>query len=739
MFASLARAIARHPVATIVAWALAAAGMLAVSLVGVGDGNLFDRTASGVPTVDGADSTFVLEKRQELAPTDVGPTLTIELTGVDPAAAPLREAVSSFAATIATRAGVVSVAHPYAFVPGPAFNPASAPASTGGDNPLIGADGHSLLINVAYTPFAADGAAVAEHEQVIVVAERALSTIGGVATPVRHFSNPLLFAEFNHQIERDLIVGEAIAIPVALFVMILVFGGFLAASAPTIGALASISGGLAVLFGFSHILDLDQSSINVVTVLGIGLSIDYGLLMVSRYREELARRGKNRMSALEATLSTAGRTVFFSALTVAISVGGMLLFSADIIRGIGSAALGVVVMALMTALTLVPAVMYQYGHRLAALSVLGRVPGLRVILGRTADVSSEEGFFSRLAASTQRRPWIVIVAVTGVLAVFATPLAHLSVRNSEVELLPASNEYRQFLNGFDQRYPALAEPQIDVLADASPAELEAWLTGVVTLDGVSHVGESTNLGGFASAGVFTEHADQASDQATSLLHDIRAVEADFPIYVGGQAAIQVDFVEALQDGAVWAAGLVVLATFVLLFLMTGSLLVPVKTLVINGASLSATLGVVQWIFGDGHLERLLGFTSTGGVETYVLVMIVAFGFGLAMDYEVFLLARIKELVDRGVPNDRAVRLGLQRSGRIITSAALIIILVFAGFAFGQILVIKQVGIGLAFAVLLDATLVRMLLVPATMTLLGDWNWWAPAPLRRLYDRRGIAH
>jgi RND superfamily putative drug exporter len=198
-------------------------------------------------------------------------------------------------------------------------------------------------------------------------------------------------------------------------------------------------------------------------------------------------------------------------------------------------------------------------------------------------------------------------------------------------------------------------------------------------------------------------------------------------------------VDSLGDGAPWALGLVVLATFVLLFLMTGSLLVPVKTLIINGLSLGATLGIVSWIFTDGHLQGPLQFTSTGGIETYVLVMIIAFGFGLSMDYEVFLLARIKEHIDAGETNDEAVRRGLQRSGRIITSAAAVIVLVFVGFASGQLLVIKEVGIGLAVAVFLDATLVRMLLVPATMTLLGNWNWWAPAPLRRLYARVKIEH
>ncbi|MFP5359966.1 MAG: MMPL family transporter, partial [Actinomycetes bacterium] len=233
--------------------------------------------------------------------------------------------------------------------------------------------------------------------------------------------------------------------------------------------------------------------------------------------------------------------------------------------------------------------------------------------------------------------------------------------------------------------------------------------------------------------------DATGPEAVAIVQEIRDLPADVVINVGGAAAAQIDFIDAISEGALVAGALVVVATFVLLFLMTGSLLVPVKTLLINALSLLATLGVVTWIFGDGNLESLLGFTSTGGVETYVAVIIVAFGFGLAMDYEVFLLARVKEYVDAGESNDAAVRKGLQRSGRIITSAAAVIVLVFLGFAMGDLLMIKEVGVGLAFAVVLDATVVRLLLVPATMTLLGDWNWWAPGPLRRLHQRIGLTH
>jgi RND superfamily putative drug exporter len=255
----------------------------------------------------------------------------------------------------------------------------------------------------------------------------------------------------------------------------------------------------------------------------------------------------------------------------------------------------------------------------------------------------------------------------------------------------------------------------------------------MSVDPAAEVGTAVTLG------VRLDTDDAGGEDASDVVHAIRQSEPGFPFWVTGQAANQIDFVEALLEGLPLAATIVVTATLVLLFLMTGSLLVPVKALLVNVVSLTASLGVTVWIFQDGHLEGVLDFTSPGGLESYVVAVALAFGFGLAMDYEVFLLARIKELYDAGLDNDRAVRLGLQRSGRIITSAALIIIVVFAGFVAGDLLVIKEVGVALAVTVLVDATLVRMLLVPATMTLLGEWNWWAPAPLRRLYERSAISH
>jgi len=744
VFASIAGFIARRPRTVLIAWVFAALGMYVLATVGVGGGGLFDRASTSLPRAQGADSTKVYDFRVAHPSETKGPLLTAEFTGIAPSDPSLAAPVTALANELASRPGVIAVMWPQGVVPGPEAAQGAGTGAAVTPATLVSSDRNAFLLTVSYVKFPDEAAATQEGQQVETLIKAATSGWPAPHPTVSVYSNPLFNDDFTTQIEKDLVTGEAVALPIALVVMVFVFGGFLAASAPLIGAVASIAGGLAVLFGFSYPITLDQSAINVVTVLGIGLSIDYGLLIVSRYREEIARLGDSpvhdvRAVAIATTLATAGRTVAFSAVTVGISVGGMLVFPTTLIRGIGAAALGAVVMALLSALTLVPAVLFLYGHRLARRSVLDRIPGVRSVLRRTADVSNEDGFFSHLARRVQRRPWAVVGAVTAILFVLASPILDLAVRNSDYQLLPVSNERRQMLDWFDARYPALASAHIDVLASATPAELDTWLEKVAVVSGVTRVTEATAVDGMATAGIYTVYPDQAGTEAADLVNEVRAVSASFPVYVGGQAAIQSDFVASLIAGAPWALGLVVLATFVLLFLMTGSLLVPVKTLVINGLSLGATLGIVSWIFADGHLQGPLQFTTTGGIETSVLVMIIAFGFGLAMDYEVFLLARIKEHFDAGDTNDEAVRKGLQRSGRSITSAAAVIVLVFVGFATGQLLIIKEVGIGLAVAVFLDATLVRMLLVPATMTLLGHWNWWAPAPLRRLYERRRIDH
>ena len=744
VFDRLGRALHRSPRTAVVVWVLITAACYALAVVGVGGDNLFERLSTGAPGVPGSESSEAEELLAEHSSS--GPSLSLVLDGVDLTEPALAEPLADLRTDLADVDGVATVIDPFVLPEGLA-SPAAAP--------LLAADGEGFLVVVeleADLPQAEEDAALHAVEERLREAPAEVAEVSP-GTTGRVGGTPLIFEAITEQVEEDLTTGEAIALPVALLVMVLVFGGFLSASMPMAGALASIGGGLGTVFALSYVLDLDSSVVNVVTLLGLGLSIDYGLLIVSRFREELhalvdadggaavrRRRGDGAVeAALRTTMATAGRTVAFSALTVAISIAGLLVFEPSILRAFGAAGVAVILVAVATALTLVPALLSLAGRRLARPGLLARVPGLRWVLARTGDVSHEEGVFSRLAARVQRRPLLVLLGSLAVLGLLSAPVAHLEMRNSGIELLPVEAEQRAYVETIAEEYPGSASASIFVVAGGSLEEVAAWAADLADVDGVERVDPPAPLGPYVVVGVRPDTDDAGGALAREVVRDLRATDAPFEIWVTGQAAQQIDFTQALSDRAPWAVGVVVVATFVLLFLMTGSLVIPVKALLTNALSMAASLGVLVWAFQDGHLAGLLDFTPTGGIETYVVALIIAFGFGLAMDYEVFLLSRIKELYDRGLDNDTAVRLGLQRSGRIITSAAVIIIVVFLGFVFGRLLVIKEVGFALAVAVLVDATLVRMLLVPATMTLLGRVNWWAPGPLRRLHARVGLEH
>jgi RND superfamily putative drug exporter len=378
-------------------------------------------------------------------------------------------------------------------------------------------------------------------------------------------------------------------------------------------------------------------------------------------------------------------------------------------------------------------------RRLHAPGLLARVPGVRALLARSADVRADDGVFSRLAARVQRHPWLWMGGALAVLVVLALPVGHLQVRNSGIELLPADSVQRQFVELVAEQFPATNSPAVTVVADTTLAKATELTARLAKLDHVRSVDPPVPTGAYVMIGVRPDSNDPGDTISADVVREIRALDPGFSTWVTGQAANQIDFVDALRSGIWWAVGIVVIATLVLLFGMTGSVVIGVKALVTNALSLGASLGVLVWGFQDGHLAGLLGFTSTGGIETYVLAMVVAFAFGLAMDYEVFLLSRVLELHQAGFDDSTAVRLGLQRSARIITSAAAIIIVVFAGFVAGKLLIIKEVGFALALAVLIDASIVRMVLVPATMTLLGRANWWSPPALRRLHARFTLLH
>ncbi|MGI8722020.1 MAG: MMPL family transporter [Geodermatophilaceae bacterium] len=748
MLAGLGRAVARHPLVVVTAWLFLAALGFTAALGGFGEG-LFPRLSSGDPSVPGEarDGQDILQDNAE-----TGGGLILLVDGVQVTDPGLVGPISSAREELTVLDGVLRVLDPLAAPGGP-----GGPSATG----LVAEEGDGLLVVVDLKPdlSEADNDAALTSVQALLddAAAEITQSVEGARTLVGG-TQPLITA-ITDQVSADLATGEGIALPVSLLVLILVFGGFLAAGMPILGAIASIAVSLLLLLGFSHLIDLDASVVNVVTVLGLGLCIDYGLLIVSRFREELRKlppdlepepstqpvalcsntASQERVrTALAATMGTAGRTVVFSAVTVGISLSGLMLFTADFLRAVGAAGISIVVVALFVALTLVPALLALAGSRLVRPGLLHRIPGLRALLRRFGDISPPEGVFSRLGRVTQRRPVLVVLGVLAMLALMAAPVADLQLRNSGVALLPESAPQRQFFDTLTAEYPTAGFPAVQIVGRASPAQMTALAERVTELNTSFTVAPPRQVSrDYSVLDVYTAGGDAASPPAQALVEAVRADRPDYQTWVTGQSAGLIDFVDSITDRAPLAIAVVVFATFLLLFLMTGSILVPLKALLMNVVSLGASFGVLVWVFQYGNLSDVLGFTPTGGIETTIPLLVLAFGFGLAMDYEVFLLSRIKEFRDSGMSNNEAVVAGLQRSGRIITSAGLIVVLVFAGFVAGQLIIIKQTGVALAVAVAIDATLIRCLLVPATMTLLGEWNWWAPKPLRRAYIRFGV--
>ena len=564
--------------------------------------------------------------------------------------------------------------------------------------------------------------------------------VDDVATRLRAIDAPevlvggelLLDEEVGEIAERDAQRAESLALPITLLVMAVVFGGLLAAGLPLAIALCGVGATSLALAVAASITDVSLYAVNVTIMLGLGLGIDYGLLLVTRFREERRGGADSGVSGVEVavrrTMATAGRTVVFSASTVAVALAALLVFDDPTIRSLGLAGITVVLTTMLAALTLLPALLGALGHR------------LRVPAGRAGDDEGEHGWFAGVARLVQRRAGVVAVVVAGGLAVLALPFLGARFDDPGVKALPRSSETRAVAETVDARFSSVTAEPVEVVADADPSdpEVATWVAAVAALPGVraATIDESVS-----EAGTTVVEVDAAGPTngrtAQRVVTSVRELDAPFPVLVGGDPAEIVDFRESIASRLPLAIGIVVASTFVLLFLMTGSVLVPLKAIVMNVLSLGATFGALVWVFQDGHLSGLLGFDPPGSLDFVMPVIIFVFGFGLSMDYEVFLLARIREVWLETGDSDRAVAVGLQRSGRIITSAALLIVIVFAGFAAGEIVPLKQLGLGLALAVVVDATVVRTLLVPATMTLLGRRNWWAPRPLARLHHRLAL--
>jgi len=545
-------------------------------------------------------------------------------------------------------------------------------------------------------------------------------------------------ADINERVTSSIGRAEGLSMPILLVLLTIVFGSVAAASLPlAVGALA-ILGSFIALRIISLGTDVSVFAVNIVTILGLGLAIDYGLFMVSRFREEL-RRGVAPPDAVVRTMATAGRTVAVSAVTVAVSLAGLLLFPQTFLKSMGYGGIAAVLVAAGAALTVLPALLAVMGTRVDSLRVFRR--------RRRAVVAEGHGFWFRFANGVMRRPILFAVPAVAVLLALATPFLHVKWGGVDARMEPKSAESRQVSDTLLRDFPdngstaIQAAVSLDVPAGSADgrAALQAYSQAAGSVPGATGATVTATRGDTARVDI-TYRGEALDSQAKSVLKDVRALPHPAhvqDVLVGGSTAQVVDRLHSLGSRLPWMALVVVLATFVLLFLAFGSVVLPLKALLMNVLSLGASFGAVTWIFQDGHLSRWLGFTPTGAVEATQPVLVLAIIFGLSMDYEVFLLSRVREQYDLTGDNRLAVATGVQRTGRIITAAALLLMVVIGAFSTSDITFIKLIGVAMLVALLVDATIVRLILVPATMRLLGNANWWAPGPLRRFYARYGI--
>ena len=596
--------------------------------------------------------------------------------------------------------------------------------SLGSPPPLRNADGGAALVLVRID----DDEAPAE--EIVADVRDAVEGDAIAGLDVGVGGSEAVFADVTETIEGDLGRAEGIAIPITLLLLVLVFGGLLAASLPLFVGVLAVLGTFLSLYVMGSLTDVSIYAINLTTALGLGLAIDYSLFIISRYREEL-RNGRTVEQAVVRTVETAGRTIAISALTVAVSLSALLVFPQYFLRSFAYAGIAVVLLAMVASIVALPSLLAVVGHRIDSLRVFRRRSAKR----------EEDGFWYRMATRVMRRPIPVALGVVAVLLLLGAPFLRVQFGTPDDRVLPESAPSREVSETLRSEFEGNESESFPVVVQGIEGDVEAELSSlaaqVSTLDGVARV--DTNAGDGSGWLSVVPNIAMASAQGEDLVHEIRDLgnDTNADVLVGGQAAQLVDTKASIADRLPLAIGIIVIATFVLLFLLSGSVLVPIKALVLNLLSLTATFGAMVWIFQDGNLSGLLGFTATGAIDTSMPILMFCIAFGLSMDYEVFLLSRIKEEHDRTGDNDHAVALGLERTGRIVTAAALLLSVTFFAFGTSGVSFIKMFGIGLGIAVLMDAFVIRGTLVPAFMKLAGEGNWWAPGPLRRFHARYGL--
>ena len=525
----------------------------------------------------------------------------------------------------------------------------------------------------------------------------------------------------NTKIADDLKLSEAISIPLTFILLVFVFGGLVASAMPLLVGVSAILGSLLVIYLLTLFTGVSVFALNLVTGLGLGLGIDYSLLVVNRFREEL-HSGKSVDEAIKKTVATAGKTVFYSGLTVVITLAALMLFPLMFLKSFGYAGVTVVIMAVLGALVALPALLAILGKRID-----------KAVVRKGALKPKEDGRWAQTARFVMRKPVSVVVLSLVILTVLAAPIKNIVFSQVDSRVLPASNPAAYAAQLITERFPGQEGNPIEVIIPGGANKIEQiknYTQEIAKVDGVVRVGEPQILGNDVRV-IAVHDMGPRTPTAEALIKQIRLIPSPDQTLIGGVAADYADTQIGIAKTMPWALTWIAIGVLLLLFVFTGSIILPIKAVILNILSLAATLGVITWIFVDGNLKWLVGdFTTTGSVDTGSIILVAVVAFGLSMDYELFLLSRIKEEHDAGRSNIESVATGLQRSARIITAAAGLLAIVFASFVLSGVTSIKMLGFGVAFAIILDATLVRALLVPALMRLFGERNWWAPKAMRK---------
>ena len=753
MFASIGRGVYRFRWFVLAAWAVAfVAGLAAsIALPGVLKGGGFTR-----PDSPSQQAQRVMQERLGVGPTHL--TVVFTSDELDARSREFREAQDRALARLTPEAlpGLIEI----------------ETAGSTGSSALISRDGRSALAVLAFN-------ARLEPVQDQIPRIRELVRSAELRTYVS--GEPAVYRDVEEVSARDLRTAESYTVPIAVLVLLLIFGTLVAAALPVIGGAAAVTVTLGSFYVLAHFIDLSIFAMNAATLLGLAVGIDYALFMVGRFREELAG-GRSVGDAVEETVRHAGRSIFFSGLAVLVGVLGLMLIPYMSMRSIGLGGSLVVLFSVLSALTLLPALLGVLGPRVNALRVFWRP-------------DNEGRFWRRWSTLVMRHPWPVLAGTVALVVFLAWPMLRLTVDVPGATSLPTSTESRQgydiLARDFDPSALSPVEAVLtwegdpDPLAPENLERLYAFGRELAAMDGAAGVTSIANLPGLDSPEALGEYwarvrsgprpatasqaevslwqgmlGDQQRKAALRLLErttadgvalfrvspkaspasasarDLSSAIRDMPspegarIWVAGVPAATSDYIHALYSRFPWIVGFVVVVTGLVLLLLLRSALLPVKAVIVNSLSIAAAFGVLVWVFQDGHLESLFRFESGGAIETDLPILLFCTVFGISMDYEVFLLSRMREAWLETHDNQASVAFGLEKTGRIVTSAALIIVVVAGSFVFTSIVITKALGVGLAVAVALDATVIRILMVPAAMRLLGRWNWWLPSWLDR---------